>query len=363
MKVLFVSGNLCDGGAQRVISIVASRLAELGYQVYLLLYSRNEKEYPLYSKVKVFALGETFEEYRRLSIGKKILKIRKYIKDISPDIAIGFLEGGYGLFLASLGMNVIKIASSRIDPTVLLRKKGMRAWLDKIWFKEADAVVVQTKQQMEHARIAGWKQMEIIPNPISDKALIGGTHNYKRPCDKIIMVGRLAAQKNYKMAIEAMGILKKEYPDLTLDIYGKGEEKKYLEEMIDEKGLGKEICIQGWTQDVTGELKKHDIYLLCSDFEGMPNSLMEAMAAGLLCISTDCDTGPSDLIQDGVNGLLIPTGDAKALVASMRKILQKSEIERKEMGEQAFYTIKNNFNEKVITEKWIQLFEKLIRKR
>lgn len=352
MKLLFVSGNLCDGGAQRVIAVVSSQLARMGHEVHILLFARNEKEYPVDPAVQITALGENFQEYSKLSGLQRTLTIRKKVKSIQPDVAVGFLEGGYGLFLATLGMKFPKVASARIDPKFLLQKKGGRAMLDKLWFRCADAVVVQTSRQKEHAKNAGWKNMAVIANPISDNALELENHNYERPCRKIVMAGRLAEQKNYPMALKAMEKVLEKYPDAKLDIFGKGNQEESLKTMILQMGLEGSVQLKGWTQDTLGEYANSDIYVMTSNFEGMPNALMEAMAAGLPCVSTDCDTGPEDLITDGENGYLVPVGDADALANQVVEIMGMTTQKREEIGKKAKVTIAEEFNEKAIAEEW-----------
>lgn len=360
MKILFVSGNLCDGGAQRVIAVIANQLSEMGHDVTLLLFCRNLKEYYVNPKVKIHSLAKNPEEYLRLTALRRIKEIRNYLKKNTPDVAIGFLEGGYGLFVSSLGLKFTKIASARIDPTILLKKRGIRAFLDQMWFKHADAVVVQTEGQKEHALNAMWKNITVISNPIPDEALMGSTHDYTRSCSKMIMVGRLALQKNYKMAIDAFVKVRERYPNLTLDIFGKGAQETELRSLINEKGLNKEIVIKGWTQNVADEYKCHDLFILSSDFEGMPNSLMEAMAAGLPCISTNCETGPSDLIEeDENNGILVPVRDSELLADKIIGVLSMSSIERKRMGHNAYKTIQEKYNSNIIAKQWLILFDKL----
>lgn len=360
MKIVFLSGNLCDGGAQRVISVVASGLAEKGHDVSLLLFARNEKEYPISDKVKITAIRDSFAEYSQLSGFARIVFIRKYLKNLKPQVAIGFLEGGYGLFLASLGMRFVKIASARIDPKIILEKKGGRAELDKIWFRCADAVVVQTSRQKEHAKGAGWKNQTIIANPVSDAALAVKPHNYDCPCRRIVMAGRLAAQKNYPMALNAMKKVLEKYPDAQLDIFGKGNLEDSLRIAIREMGLEGSVRLKGWTQDTLGEYANGDIYVMSSNYEGMPNALMEAMAVGLLCVSTDCDTGPEDLIVDGENGYLVPVGDADALADRLIQIMGMTPQQRKVMGETARKTMAEKFNKETITRQWEALLHKLI---
>ena len=359
MKILFVSGNLSDGGAQRVMAVVTSQLAKMGHEVNLLLFARNKKEYPVDPAMKITALGENFQEYSELSTWQRTLAIRKYVKALKPDAAVGFLEGGYGLFLATLGMKFPKVASARIDPKFLLQKRGGRAMLDRLWFRCADAVVVQTSRQAEHAQNAGWKNMTVIANPVSDDTLVLEPHNYDRPCRRIVMAGRLAEQKNYPMALKAMQKVLEKYPDAKLDIFGKGNQEESLKTLIQEMGLECSVRLMGWTQDTLGEFANSDAYVMTSNFEGMPNALMEAMAAGLPCISTDCDTGPEDLITDEKNGYLVPVGDANALAERLIQIMDMTPAQRRELGENARKTMIEAFNVEAIAEKWAKLLQML----
>ena len=144
MKILFLSGNLCDGGAQRVISVVASELAEKGHDVNLLLFSRNEKEYPLSEKVKIFSLADNFNDYQKISGLKRIIRVRRLLKQLKPEVAVGFLEGGYALYLSSFGLKLKKVSSARINPKHIIEQKGLRAFINKRWFKKSDAIVLQT---------------------------------------------------------------------------------------------------------------------------------------------------------------------------------------------------------------------------
>ena len=359
MKILFICGNLTDGGAQRVISVVASNLAKVGYDVNLLLYSRNENEYPISELVNVYSLADSFEEYKKINTFTRIKKVRCILKKMEPDIAIGFLEGGYGLFISSIGLKMKKIASSRIYPVQLLKAKGLRAFIDRLWFKHADAVVVQTNGQRESAKNAGWKNVTVIENPISDELLVAPKHNYSRDLKRIIMIGRLSEQKNYDMAIRAIRELRNDGYDVNLDIYGKGAEEGRLIALINELGLEDYVILKGWQQNVSSSCSEYDAFLLTSNYEGMPNALMEAMAMGLPCISTNCATGPSDLITDNENGILVEVGDVKSLVEKLELLIDSNLSYREKLGKNAHDSISENNNPKTITSKWLDLFVKM----
>ncbi|MBQ8319648.1 MAG: glycosyltransferase family 4 protein [Clostridia bacterium] len=359
MKILFISGNLCDGGAQRVIAVIASELAEKGHDVSLLLFSRNEKEYPISEKVKITALGKNFEEYSKISEFSRIKKIRKYLKETKPNVAVGFLEGGYALYLSSFGLKFKKVASARINPKSILAGKGIRAKINRAWFNHADSIVLQTESQKALSPKSWLNRCTVIANPVSETALAKGKEEYVESCRSFLMIGRLAQQKNYEMALQAIQKVKETYPDIHLDIFGKGGLEETLKEQIKELGLTDNVALCGWTQDSIGEYRKHDGYLLTSDYEGMPNALMEAMAVGLPCISTNCDTGPSDLIEDGKSGFLIPVGDVDALAESILKVIKMSSEQRESIGQAARKRMQENFNNKVIAERWEELFKNL----
>ena len=360
MRIVFVSGNLFDGGAQRVISVVSNELAEKGHEVALLLFSRNEKEYSINEKIKVFSLADKFEDYKNISEFKRIKLIRNILKGFKPDVAVGFIEGGYGLYLSSFGLKFKKVSSARINPKYIIEEKGLRAYINKLWFKNSNLIILQTESQEKFAPKSWLKKSVVIANPVSEKAL-NNQVVYNDTCTNIVMAGRLSKQKNYSMAFDAMKTLIKDYPEIKLNVFGQGELQEELLAEIEEKGLQNNVFLKGWTTNTVKEYCEHDIYLMTSNFEGMPNSLMEAMAVGLPCISTDCETGPSDLIDDGINGFLVGVNNAIELAEKIKKIIEMPKEKRVEMGKLAKRKMQEEFNNQAIATKWEQAFENLIR--
>ena len=355
MKILFVTGTLTHGGAQRVISVVASRMSEMGHDVSMIVFKRFPEEYPLSGRVKVFSLADSEEEYKKISGAKRVFLLRRIIKGIHPDVAIGFLEGGYGMYLASLGMKMLRIASARVNPKSILEETGLRSIINRIWFRMADMVVLQTKGQIELLNgLCRKERCVVIPNPISDAYLSIEPHAYDRPVERIVMVGRLNEQKDYPTALEAMRIVNKVNPNITLDIVGEGDIRPELERLIVEKGLENTVRLVGWSNDVYRIEKGSDVFLMTSLYEGMPNALMEAMASGLICISTDCETGPADLIENGKNGFLVSLTDANAIAQRIIEIAEMSEEERRGFGDAARRYIVENYSSITIVKKWEQ---------
>ena len=359
MKVLFVIGNMSNGGAQRVASVLCNQFAQNGHNVSLLLFNRSEEEYSLSDKIQIYSLREDYQSYSSMSFAAVIVQMRKLIKRIDPDVAIGFTTGGYALYLASLGMNFPKIASARAAPHIIFGKKGLRARINRAWFRHADAVVLQTEGQIAETPTELLQNAVVIPNPIDLGSVEKNPVICVSQCERIIMAGRLEIEKNYPLAIAAMEMVIRSYPDARLTIYGKGSLHGELEAMIYEKNLQESVILAGWTADVRQKLLESDLFLLTSDFEGMPNALMEAMACGLPCISTDCRTGPSELIEDGVSGMLVPVGDAGALAETICHVMEHDAEWRKKLGCAAKSTIQDKYSVKKVVSQWEALFKEL----
>jgi len=153
----------------------------------------------------------------------------------------------------------------------------------------------------------------------------------------MIAVGRIAKQKNYELMITAMTKVLKAYPSVVLDIFGCDEERLQhdLQEMVDSNGMHGRIVFCGRSKNIFQEYLKHDIFLLSSDYEGVPNSLLEAMACKLVCVSTNCRTGPEDLIENGINGYLVPLNNSEAFADTVLSALQMSKESRAIMGNNA----------------------------
>ena len=149
--------------------------------------------------------------------------------------------------------------------------------------------------------------------------------------------GRIVPQKNYSMMINAFSLANKEYPGITLDIFGTGDanELRKLTTQIEDLGLGQNIRLNGRCDNIIDEYLSHDAFLMTSDFEGMPNALLEAMASAMICLSTKCKTGPKDMIDHMKNGFLSPVGDINSFANMIKSIICMPQAERQIMGDAA----------------------------
>lgn len=331
-KYCFVIPRLSSGGAERAISVFASGIAELGNDVYLIIYNHSKEEYPVSDKVtRYYRCDEKYSSNKAIEFLQKLINVRRFLKENEIDIVVPFLENCViHTFFASRGLNIKFVSSLRNNPYMLSKKE--RCSTDFIT-KLADAHFVQNQMQKEYYSEAIQKKTFIVTNPVSN-VFIDNAKHYNDSVKKLVAVGRLNFQKNYYMLIDAMKIVAEKYRDIVLEIYGEGEEQSKLEKYISTNGLQSNIHLMGRSEDVKSVYDNSDIFVMTSDFEGMPNSLMEAMCFGMPCISTDCPTGPSELIQDGVNGYLVPMGDSKVLAERIIDFINNPE-KAKEFGETA----------------------------
>ncbi len=354
MDFMFVLPGRKGGGAERVVSVLSSGLAQRGYNVCILQFITQTDEYPVDDKVIVHRLDS---DNSTNSQSSKLKFIKKWVKYYKPKYVIPFLgnTAEYSL-LATLFTKSKCIGTIRNNPEKNNESKFYK-FIRKISFRLMDAVFAQTKQQTEYYSKSIQKKCFIIPNPVSD-AFLNVEYSYRDKALNIVAVGRLVEQKNYPLLLSAFKEIYMDYPDVILHIYGVGHlRNKFLSGIVKNK-LENNIILHGRTADVAKALCESDLYVLCSDFEGFPNSLMEAMAVGLPCISTDCPTGPSELIVSGESGELIKVGDKQALIVAIRKMLDNCEY-RKKCGQNARKFVFDNLTVDKIVSSFVDEVKKI----
>lgn len=357
MKITFFIGQLYGGGAERVVCNLASYLCGKKHQIEIICMTDEERTYGLSPDVKRYNLLHKRE--RKHFVTDSIIRffrLLKYLINHKIDTYIVFLPITTILLLKLRVFAKGKvIASERVDPSNYSIQKQKR--LRQV-AKKADGWVFQTQEERDWYGVAtGNAKIETISNAINPdfiKPLYQGEHR-----KVIVTAGRLNEQKRQDILIMAFNQVKDEFPDYIVEIYGAGNEEQKLQELIDSLNLKNRVFLKGNYSPIYDKLKDVSLFVLSSDYEGMPNALMEAMALGLPCISTDCDGGGAKfLIENGKNGLLVPKGDILALASAMRTMLSDSGKAMK-LGLEAA-KIQKKLAPEVIYGKWEEFIKKVV---
>jgi len=327
VKLLFVVDSF-GGGAGNVIQILANAFAEKGNDASVLLLNgkRVESKYDL-SKINVidYPLGKYAKGHTPVDrIYKSVKAIRKQFDSIQPDVIISFLTELNILCCMANKKNIPLIVSERNDPAKDNVKKYWKLLRNK-YYKKADRVVVQCSNFKEFAGGRFKENCSVIPNPILEPAAVRSGYELHSPV-RLISLGRLQAQKNFKWMIDRMEELKAINNNFVLSIYGSGVLKDELDEYIKQKGLQDHVKLAGYAVDTYSALAESDIYLMTSDYEGFPNALSEAMAVGLPSVSRLCHEGIRDLVQDGTNGFLVEKDQCQLFVERILSLCQDHQL-------------------------------------
>lgn len=319
-RIVFFAATLGNGGAERVISILTKHLAHKRQNVEIVLYYDSVPFYNIDPEVKI-----TFVERETQSrnILRNLAWLRRYFVE-NAGIVISFLAAFNMIALMALfATGIPVVVADRNDPRHVPLQAPLRV-ARNLLYHLADVVVVQTQHNKDYFSNALQKKCRIIYNPVD----LGENRELALRSEKkhrIVSVARLMKQKNQLMLIEAFSQIRKEFPDYTLTIYGEGPFRDVLESRIDELGLHEYVTLPGKVQNVFECIADAELFALTSDFEGMPNALIEAMCLGLPVISTKV-SGATDLIQDGENGLLTDVGNTEQLTEAMRRMLADPEM-------------------------------------
>lgn len=358
-KIIIAISKLYGGGAEKVAILWANTLVKRGYDVYLFIVARGINEYEVDNGVKIVTASESLEKYLKLSSIEKYIMRRRQIKNIGADIIISFLPNyQIQMGLLTIGMKIKRIETIRVNPWMAGNSETERR-LWKLCFRRSDFIIVQSEDQKEFLRKKDLEKTHIIRNPISDGYIAEPNYIYRQNPRQLIAVGRICDQKNYLMLIDAIQIIKEKIPDISLKIYGTGgqAEISQLENRIEKLQLIGTVELCGQTSAIRDKYLDADLFIMTSNFEGMPNALAEAMALGLPCISTNCKTGPKDMIDHGVNGFLIETGDVLQLAETIQHALSMPNEERKLMGNRARTKILELCNNESNMNRLIELIE------
>ncbi len=352
-KIAFVTGSLGKGGSERVISILANEFANHGFDVTLINLCEDTIVQKISEHVKFVNLAQTIGPLSGLSllnVRAKVLKLCLMQHQI--DVVISFQD--YVNIIACKACKKLSckvIISERNDPAI--SKQAVKA-LRAIYYNRADYFVFQTDHAKSYFSKSIQKRSSVIFNPINTKEY---TWNTNSSLYNIIMVGRLAKQKNQAMMIKAMPKLLKINSNFNLSIYGEGPIKETLEELISNLNLENNVKLYNYSDTIFEILSQSGIYVLTSFYEGMPNSLMESLAIGVPSIAVKCPIGgPEALINDYENGFLINYSEEE-LIDRIQLISENKDLQEK-ISLNAKHSAQSYAVDEVV-KTWINLVNKL----
>lgn len=356
MKICFVIGAVKYSGAENVLSSIIKGLRSKGHEISIILTRQKEpviKEENGITRFGVYTEGRVLA--RKIN---RIKKIRRTIQLHPVDVVVsfGYVCNSYTI-PALIGMKTPLVICERNDPRYDPKRQIDRIQR-KLVYPFADGYVFQTRAISNYFGKTIQRKAGIIHN-----ALTHATPECVANASRMKVVATVArldnVQKNQIMLINGFAKLSREFPEYSLKIYGDGPDREKYEQLIAQLGMNQKIELCGFTPDPINKLREADVFVLTSNFEGMPNALIEAMALGLPCISTDCGGGgAAELISSMENGILIPVHDEQKYIEALRLLLTNEAL-KKQLGQKA-YEINKRLDLETITSKWIEYLLKIV---
>jgi glycosyltransferase involved in cell wall biosynthesis len=365
MRMTLIISTFGAGGAERVMAALANYWAEHGREVTLItLTSSREDFYPLHRCIHRIGLELTGVSSSIAAAAwsnlQRLKRLRQEIRASRPDIVLSFIDTGNVLTLAaSRGLGIPVVVSERNDPNYH-DIGSIWAWLRRLLYPQAAALVVQTNNVRAWAeRIVKSHAVHVIPNPVTP-ILNGAEHvsSFRENGCRAVAMGRLAMQKGFDLLLRAFAQCAAKHPGWSLVIMGEGPERRSLETLASDLGVRDRVRLVGIVQEPFSVLREADLFVMPSRYEGFPNALVEAMACGCAVISTDCSSGPRDIIRDGIDGVLVRPDDVDSLAAAMDRLMG-DQVARRGLEKRAVEVIERFSTEKVM-KMWDNLFLSLL---
>lgn len=379
MKIIYCTHSTYNpGGMERVLLNKVTYLSQLpGWEVSVVTTDQNQRPpfYPFPEKVRMTDLGINYSEDNGKGAWKKITgylrkrkehkrKLTALLLKEKPDIVVS-LYPSESSFIPDIKDGSKKVLELHYCKFFRLQygRKGLLGWIDKLRTRQDEQIVrrfdkfvVLTNE--DRGYWGNLPNIEVIPN-----AAMHVSDAYSDVMNKrVIAVGRLDYQKGFDRLIQAWELVQHtgKFTDWKLDIFGQGEWREMLQQMIDKAELQNTVCLNRPTKQIGEEYVKSDMLVMSSNYEGFPMVMIEAMACGLPVVSFDYKCGPKDIIQTGINGLLVPNGDIQALADAMMKVME-DEAYRKMLSQNARRVV-DTYSEQAVMSQWIRLFTSITAK-
>ena len=360
--VLAIS-SLDMGGASRVMAGIADYLVAQGHRVTLLVLSTAELFVPTDPRVKLVTIplrASSGGNPIRAAISNvnRVRTLRQALKDADPDVLLSFMDVTNILVLmAGAGLPIPIIVSERNDPRL---KSISRSWgmLRTRFYPRARAVVVQSADLISFFNPDVQRLCTVIPNPcyLPEIAITESPRQ-----NKFITLGRLHPQKRPDLFLDAVKEVLPDHPDWTAEMWGRGPLEEKLKERIAALGLTDRVFLRGATKETVAALASSEFLVQCSDVEGFPNSVLEAMACARPVVATDCGGAMRELVIPDETGILVPRGDVAALTQGIRRMIEDADL-RDRLRPQARQVAERYAAPKVLAE-WEKLLIQHVRQR
>lgn len=351
-RISCIISSLGNGGAERVLSLLANALQSKGYEIIIYTLRGDKEYYPINNNIVHININTRFKN-KYLKAIERFFRLRKSVKNDGSQVVIAF-ERFYGIS-ASLFCKKAVIGSERNDPYSNMKlhsfQKYWRDWL----YKRVNYVVFQTEYAKNYFSEKIQAHSCVIPNPISNNI----PEPFQGERKKVIVAAcRLEKQKNITMMLESFNNVYKKYPEYKLVIYGEGQLRSELELFLSTLDCRENVSMPGFVSDLCDKIKDASIYVSSSDFEGISNSMLEALALGIPTVCTDCPAGGAALaIENGKNGILVPVNDKNAFTAAIIKIIEDHEFAEKISKESI--SIRERFSVDKIIDSWEKVIKGL----
>ncbi len=341
MRIAILSHGASGGGSERVCTLIANYLVEKGHDVFFYAIHSDKREYYIDERVH-YVYGDCPGSNKAIRFYKRTSLLKRFLKKNKIEAFVSFIyDEGYAAYN---NKRIKKIFSLRNDPNQMSKVKKT---LIESLYKNADKVVFQTDEAKDFFCEKVREHGVVIPNPIKDNLPVWENSGSK----EIIAAGRLSRQKNFSMLLEACASFFKKYPDYSLTICGEGDLKDELKNKAEQLGIADKVNFTGHVTDIHNRMSKAGIYVSSSDYEGLSNSMLEAMAIGIPTICTDCPIGGARMfIKNEVNGILVPVKDADSMSLALEKYAGDPELCRKVSENSRI--IREQLDLATICEKW-----------
>ncbi len=357
-KILIYTMTMVKGGAEKTIANLSNNLIDT-YDVTIVTNIKCKCEYQLNKKIKLLNIDDVDKSkeknikkiFTKLS-QKRSKKLKEIVKLEKPDLIIAFLPEAAIRALA-LKTDIPVIISIRNHPTSEFK---LTKFIRDHYYKKATSIIVQDDSYKKYLNKNVQDKLITIPNFLTNE-YIKNIRKLKKE-KRIIAASRLEKQKNLSLLIKAFSLLDKRFDEYTLLICGGGSLKEKLEKEVKKLGLENRVSLIGRVDNPQENILKSTLFVLPSNYEGMPNALMEAMACGMPVITTRSTEVIDSLVKDNENGIIIPINDLHILKEKIEYLLDSEDL-RKKIGNNAS-KIKDIYSEDAIMKKWTKVIKKYI---